>query len=107
MAFKFARGWMGTRCNRYEADLYRRATTRHKDMLCPVIACSRGGAVLLAKAATPLTPSDYDELRKSGGFPPDWDYDPADGDGGCPFERKREDWGRLDGKLVAVDYGNP
>jgi len=76
-------------------------------MLCPVVACSPNGVLLLAKAATPLNQSEFDELRKTNGFP-DWDYHPLDGDGECPFEfHKRDDWGWLDGKLVALDYANP
>ncbi len=62
------------------------------------------------EAAIPLTQSEFDELRKSGGLPgwDDWNYDPLGGDGSIPFEfHKRDDWGRLDGKLVAVDYANP
>jgi hypothetical protein len=76
-------------------------------MLCPVIACSLNGAVLLAKAVTPLTQVDFDEVRKSDSFP-NWDYHPLEGDGECPFEfHKPDDWGRLDGKLVAMDYSAP
>ena len=97
-AFKFARlsaRGAGQRCNRYEADLYWRAKPWRKAMLCPVMACSPRGAVLLAKAAIPLTQSEFDELRKSGGLPgwDDWNYDPLDGDGSIPFEfHKRDDW---------------
>ena len=107
IAFKFAIGSTGARCNRYEADLYRRATPRRRAMLCPVIACSPHGAVLLARAAIPLSQSEFDELRQADGFP-DWDYHPFDGDGECPFEfQKPDDWGWLAGKLVAVDYATP
>ena len=106
IAFKLARRsarGAGQRCNRYEADLYWRA----KLWLCPVIACSRNGALLVARAATPLTQSEFDEVRKNDGLP-DWDYHPLDGDGECPFEfHKRDDWGWLDGKPVAVDYAAP
>jgi hypothetical protein len=75
-------------------------------MLCPAIACSPNGAVLLATAARPLTQSEFDQLYKTNGLP-DWDYHPLDGDGECPFEPKQPDWGWLDGKLVAVDYSAP
>jgi hypothetical protein len=87
VAFKFDRGDTGVRCNRFEAHLYSRVVSWRKAMLCPVIACSPNGAVLLAKAATPLTQSEFDELRKAGELP-DWDYHPLDGDGECPFEYK-------------------
>jgi len=108
LAFKFAIGPMGARHNRYEADLYRRTTPRRKAMLCPVIACSGSGAVSVMKAATPLTQSEFDELRASGSLPEwsDWDYLGC-GDDGWPFEtHKPDDWGWLNGKLVAVDYAN-
>jgi hypothetical protein len=39
------------------------------------------------------------------GFP-DWDYMPPN-DVGHPFEWKAEDWGWLDGRLVALDYSAP
>src|SRR5260370_27874370 len=35
-ALKFARGPRGRRCNRYEADLFRRVNARRREMLCPV-----------------------------------------------------------------------
>ena len=75
-------------------------------MLCPVIACSPNGAVLLARAATPLTDGEFFELFYSGGLH-NWDYRPRDGDGPDPFELKPSDWGRIDGRLVAIDYATP
>jgi len=74
-AFKFARHELGAKCNLCEADLYRRVRKRRKAMLCPVIACSPNGAVLLARAATPLTQSEFDELFWSNGLH-NWDYQP-------------------------------
>jgi hypothetical protein len=104
LAFKFARHDRGVLCNLFEANLYRRTTTpRRRDMLCPVIACSRNGAVLVMKAATPLDPTEHEDLRANL---PDWDYG-GPGDDECPFEPKPEDWGRLKGRLVAVDYSAP
>ena len=53
-------------------------------------------------AAMPLSDADHAEVRQSGGFP-DWDYMP--GGEGCPFEfHKAADWGRINGKLIALDY---
>jgi hypothetical protein len=107
IVFKFARDAAGKRCNRYEADLYRRVIPRRKAMLCPVIACSPKGLILMARAATPLTKAEHAEIYSKNGFP-DWDYHPLDGDGECPFEfHKPDDWGWFDGKLVAVDYSAP
>ena len=36
LAFEFGRGKNGMRCNRHEADLYRRSSARRRSMLCPV-----------------------------------------------------------------------
>jgi hypothetical protein len=58
--------------------------------------------LLLVKAATPITEVEAAELRRTQGFP-DWNYK-GPGDQGCPFEPKAKDWGRLDGRLVALDY---
>jgi hypothetical protein len=73
-------------------------------MLCPVVWCSLTGAVLVQRAARPLTAAEHVALRESRGFP-DWDYVPPDED--CPFEHKRSDWGWIDGRLVALDYSAP
>lgn len=109
IAFKFAIGCAGRRCNLAEADLYHRNTPERRADLCPVIACSQRGALLLAKAVRLLTQSEFDELHKSDGFPK-WTYDASDPRDrkGNPFEtHKRDDWGWLNGKLVAVDYAAP
>jgi hypothetical protein len=106
LAFKFARSELGAKCNLCEADLYRRVKEFRRAMLCPVITCSPNGAVLVARAATPLTDTEFFELFYSGGLP-DWDYHPHDPDGPDPFEWKSSDWGRIDGRLVAVDYATP
>lgn len=60
----------------------------------------------MARAASPLTDTEFFELFYSGGLP-DWDYHPHDPDGPDPFEWKPSDWGRIDGRLVAVDYATP
>lgn len=53
-------------------------------------------------AATPLSDADHAEVSRTHGFP-DWDYMP--GGESCPFEfHKPSDWGRLKGRLVALDY---
>jgi hypothetical protein len=105
MAVKFTRGVRGRRCNRYEAELYRRVRPDQRNTLCPPIWCSRGGNVLIARAAKPLTEQEYEDLMDGDRFP-DWDYMPSDGVS-QPFEYKRSDWGWLDGRLVAVDYSAP
>jgi hypothetical protein len=103
-AFKLARGRLGVRCNRQEADLF----LRNKDkahrlaMLCPVIWCSWPAIILIMRrAATPVTQAQINELKERAWCK--WDYLGA-GDDECPFEWKPSDWGVLDGRLVAVDY---
>jgi hypothetical protein len=49
-------------------------------------------------AVEPATDADCDYL-------PDWDRTLPDY--GTPWEMKAEDWGWLDGRLVAVDYSTP
>jgi hypothetical protein len=101
LALKFAIGERGRRCNRYEADLYKRVNPHRRAMLCPVLWCATTGAVLIAPAARPLTEAERDHLWETDGFP-DWDYVPPDE--GHPFEWKPSDWGWLYGRLVALDY---
>jgi hypothetical protein len=90
IALKIARpGRSGARCNLFEADLYKRTTPARRKMLCPVIACSPNGSLLIARSATPLTRTEFESIRHADGFP-DWDYDPHDGES-CPFEWKPSD----------------
>ena len=104
LAFKFARGERGRRCNRFEFELYRRVNEQRRAMLCPAICCTRSGSLLVARAARPLTEDEGRRLIASKGFP-DWDYMP--GDESEPFEYKSSDWGWLGVKLVALDYSAP
>jgi hypothetical protein len=103
-AVKFARGARGRRCNKYEADLFNTADERRRAMLCPVRWCSGGGKVLVMASARPLSKRDHEDLLAADGFP-DWDYMP--GEDGQPFEFKASDWGRVNGRLVALDYSTP
>ena len=102
VALKVARHAHGKRCNLFEKRCYDTASERRRSMLCPVIWCSPRGTLLIARAAEPLTEAEAAELRRAEGFP-DWDYGGL-GDLGCPFEHKAPDWGRLGGRLVALDY---
>jgi len=64
LAFKIARGKYGMRCNRHEADLYRRSNARRRSMLCPVLWCSRPAFILIMqRAATPVTKGALDERK--------------------------------------------
>lgn len=105
LAFKIARGERGRRCNRYEAKVYRQADADRQAKLCPALWCSPFGIVLVARAAVPLTPTEFEGAVANGELP-DWHYrgmhDEPD-----PFEGKPSDWGYLDGKIVALDYAAP
>jgi hypothetical protein len=103
-AIKFARGARGRRCNIYEANLFGTVDDRRRAMLCPVHWWSRRGEVLVMASARPLSAADHADLLETHGFP-DWDYIP--GEDGQPFEFKASDWGRLNGRLVALDYSTP
>jgi hypothetical protein len=73
-------------------------------MLCPVIACSENGCVLVVRSAVPLTKFERDQLWECDQFP-DW-YEPGTFDT-SPCEWKSSDWGHLEGRLVALDYSTP
>jgi hypothetical protein len=57
-----------------------------------------GDAVRHFSGSIRLTTSIYSSVMPS----PDWDAMP--GEDGSPFEPKASDWGRIDGRLVALDY---
>jgi hypothetical protein len=101
VALKCARGERGRRCNRFEADLYKRTSDLRRTMLCPVLWCAESGSVLMMRAVCALTKREHDHLLDNDALP-DWDYVPPDES--APFEYKRSDWGWLDGRVVAVDY---
>jgi hypothetical protein len=94
----------GVRCNRHEANLFNRNKSKphRSSMLCPVLWCSWSALVLvMRRATTPVTQVQIDELKARASF--QWDY-LGPGDDDFPFEWKCEDWGVLEGGLVAVDY---
>jgi len=103
-AIKIAKGKRGRRCNLFEAALWKRTTERRRKMFCPILAAMPFGVALLMKRATQLTEEEKDHLIVTDGFP-DWDYVPPDET--APFEYKASDWGRLEGRLVALDYSAP
>jgi hypothetical protein len=105
IALKFARSAHGALCNRYEADLYGRSEERRRALLCPPLWCSPFGAVLVMRRARPMTEVEHRQHVMDADLVLVWDYRGA-GDDGTPFERKRADWGWLDGRAVAVDYAN-
>jgi hypothetical protein len=52
--------------------------------------------------AKPVDPSEFDPITYSNLVMREWEYTP--GEDGHPFEPKAADWGRYDGRIVAVDY---
>ncbi len=105
-AIKVARNAAGLRCNRLEAECWERNQTNptRRAMLCPVLMAFPLGIALVMERAEPLSDHEAgDYLQRTR----DWDY-AGPGDQECPFEPKASDWGRLDGRLVALDYsGDP
>jgi hypothetical protein len=103
LAFKIARGRLGARCNRYEANYYRDASPECRAKLCPPLWCSPFGVVLVMPRAEPIAEDELDDLLNTGRIPFFLDDDAEDED--SPFEfGKASDWGRLDGRIVALDY---
>lgn len=104
IAAKFPRGALGLRCNLFEAQIWakhRHHSTR-RPHLCPVLWCHPEGLVLIMPAVAPLPAGTYPRTR----LPEDWwDY-MGPGDDEDPTEPKAEDWGILDGELVAIDYAS-
>jgi len=66
--------------------------------LCPVLWSLPGGWVTVMKRATPLTREQYDNMDLEG-----WT---DRGEYVIPVEIKMDSFGWVDGRLVAVDYGN-
>jgi hypothetical protein len=96
IAIKIARHERGVRCNRFEANYYREASPECRAKLCPVLWCSPWGVVLVMPRAEPIAEDEFYKLYESDGLP-FYDLD-------SPFEWKPSDWGRLDGRIVALDY---
>jgi hypothetical protein len=106
VAFKVAIGERGVRCNRFEADLYKRVSAQRREMLCPVLWCSPAGSLLISRRADrEITEEEKVDLMDRDAFH-DWDYTPPN-DEPHPFEFKASDRGWLNGRLVALDYSAP
>ena len=103
-AIKIAKSARGRACNRYESDLWKRTTEARRKMLCPIQVMLPFGLAVVMPTARPLTEDEKTYLIDTDGFP-DWDYVPPDET--APFEYKASDWGRLNGRLVALDYSAP
>jgi hypothetical protein len=68
------------------------AWTLHDQRLCPVLAYCPGGFWLVMPRAQPIT---FDELPETSK-----EFD------GLPLDYKHPNFGRLDGRLVLIDYGS-
>lgn len=99
-AFKFPRvdhGWpmflRGLLCNTQEAQFSRCALPE----LCPVVWQIRGGFLVVMRRARPLTDAEWAAVPDDYAERPDYVI---------PVEMKRDSFGILDGRLVALDYGS-
>ena len=84
----------GCRCNRWEREMWR--VWRPKfgwQNLCPVLIADPLGLILVMRRAT--QPVTFAEVVKAT---PDYYPEPI-------VETKPEDFGRVDGRVVALDYG--
>ena len=104
LAIKLARTELGRDCNRYEHEVWASSGRKpiRRSHLCPVLWCSAGGEVLVMLAAEPISDDQLAQMEAHSFCW--WDGEPRDP--GAPFEGKREDWGSLNGTVVAVDYAN-
>lgn len=70
-------------------------------IMCPVLFTIPGGFLTVMRRATPVTVEEWMEQSADGRS---W-YDEARNL--CiPVEDKPDSWGRIDGRIVAVDYGS-
>lgn len=69
------------------------------DQLCPVVWSAFGGFLVVMRRAEPLTLDEFFSITD------DWFYDDK-AECVLPVENKQCSFGILDGKVVAVDYGN-
>ncbi|MBR0750266.1 hypothetical protein JQ582_40835 [Bradyrhizobium japonicum] len=103
LAVKFARNQRGRDSNLYEAKLYQNSTEARRTLLCPALWVSPTGALLIMRAAQPLSEMMSEEEYIQAFTA--WEYKP--GEDGCPFEPKASDWGWFEGRKVALDYSTP
>ncbi len=100
LAIKFPR-WkyfsQGRRCNRWEREMWRVWKPRFEwTHLCPVLLADRlGCVVVMRRAQQPITEQEMDAVLNDHPYP------------GDTAECKEADHGRLDARIVAVDYGLP
>lgn len=64
--------------------------------LCPVLFSIQGGWLVVMRRAKPLTDAEWRTMQ------PEW---PERGEYVVPVELKRDSFGVLNGRIVAIDYG--
>lgn len=80
------------------ANMQEREFSRTKwPELCPVLASFPGGWLLVMRRAVPLSDAEWHDVN-SGEWPEHGEYI-------VPVEMKRDSFGVIDGRIVAVDYG--
>ena len=99
-AIKFPKCWplrrirKALKANRLEASLYREQRHVYPE-LCPVLALSPFGVVLVMARARMMTADEYAVFVDSKDYPDRQAY---------PYEEKPDEWGFVDGRRVVVDY---
>lgn len=73
----------------------RELSTRGFAILCPVVASLPGGFLVVMRRAQPLSNDEWSPF-----YAQQW-IDRH----GLPVENKRDSFGRIDGRIVALDYG--
>lgn len=99
---KLRYGWRaflhGLLANMQEAQWGEMAAHEGDDHFCPVVWALPGGWLVVQRRARPLTYAewmalDVDDFLERGTY-------------AIPAERKQDSFGILDGRVVAVDFGN-
>lgn len=67
--------------------------------LCPVLLSLPGGWLVVMPRAAPLTDAQWDQTEA-------WMHEDSDRDYVLPVELKRDSFGLLGSRIVAVDYGS-
>ena len=95
------RGWKMFLCGLL-ANMQEREFSRAEwPELCPVVFSLPGGWIVVMRRAEPLTDAEWSSFDEAWY----WKFcEPADYH--VPVEQKQSSFGKLDGKIVAVDYGN-
>lgn len=85
----------GLLCNMQEVLFY----STKDERLCPILWHIPGGWMVVMKRCKPLTDTEFNNIDMANTF---WNNTPYK----IPVEYKIDSFGKLDGKIVAVDYGS-